>query len=275
MTENRPVAVLGGTGKTGRRVVERLRARDLPVRVAARGGPHRFDWADATTWGPVLDGTDAAYVAYAPDLALPGAPETVARIAGLARELGVGRLVLLAGRAEAEAERAERLVLEAHPARTVVRAAFFAQNFTESFLAQQVAEGVVVLPGGTAPEPFVDLEDVADVAVAALTSDAYAGQVLELTGPRALTFAAAVDEIAAVTGRPVRFQGVSVEEYTAGLTASGLPQDVVDLLGYLFTDLLDGRGSQPTDGVRRVLGRDARDFRAFVARDLAPALVTG
>lgn len=274
-TAARPVAVLGGTGKTGRRIVERLQTRHVPVRAAARGGPHRFDWADPTTWAPVLDGAAAVYVAYAPDLAMPGAPETVARLAAQAHELGVERLVLLSGRGEAEAERAERLVLDAHPARTVVRAAFFAQNFTENFLAQGIADGVVVLPDGTAPEPFVDLEDVADVAAVALTTDAHTGQVLELTGPRSLTFAEAVSEIAAGTRRPVRFQGVPVEEYAAGLTAAGLPRDIVDLLGYLFTEILDGRGSRPTDGVRRVLGRDARDFREFVARDMVPATVTG
>lgn len=263
------VLVLGATGKTGRRVAARLDALGVPVRRASRGGEIRFDWEDDATWAPALAGATAVYVAYAPDLAVPGAPETVARFAARAREADVRRLVLLSGRGEEEAQRAEALVADAFPGRTVVRSAFFAQNFSESFLLGPVLDGVLALPVDGVAEPFVDVEDVADVAVAALTGDALAGRVLELTGPRALTFDEAVSEIVAVSGRDVRFVPVTADDFVAGLRDLGLPEDLVALMRYLFTEVLDGRGTPVADGVREALGRAPRDFREFAAREAA------
>ncbi|PFG42714.1 uncharacterized protein YbjT (DUF2867 family) [Isoptericola jiangsuensis] len=264
-----PVVVLGATGKTGRRVADRLDALGLEVRRGSRTGSPRFDWADESTWAPLLDGAAAVYVAYAPDLAVPGAPETVTRLARAAHDLGVRRLVLLTGRGETEAQRAEATVAAVFPDRTVLRCAFFAQNFSESFFLDPVLDGVLALPVADVREPFVDLEDVADVAVAALTQDGHAGRVHELTGPRALTFAEAADAIAAASGRPVQHVPITADGFTAGLAAAGIPDDLVALLRYLFTEVLDGRGSHVTDGVRAVLGREPRDFAAFATREVA------
>ncbi|WP_277213349.1 NmrA family transcriptional regulator [Isoptericola croceus] len=261
------VAVLGATGKTGRRVADRLDALGVPVRRASRRSEPRFDWADESTWPAVLDGATAVYVAYAPDLAVAGAPETVTRLASVARDAGVRRLVLLSGRGETEAQRAERLVAEVFPARTVVRCAFFAQNFDESFLLEPLLQGALALPVDHVREPFVDLEDVAEVAVAALTDDAHAGAVYELTGPRSLTFADAVAEIAEASGRDLRYEPITMAEFTAGLTALGVPDDETGLLEYLFSEVLDGRGSFVADGVRQALGRPARDFGEYAARE--------
>lgn len=264
-----PVLVLGATGKTGRRVADRLDALGIPVRRASRSGSVRFDWEDESTWGPALAGAEAVYVVYVPDLAVPGSPETVARFAALAREAGARRLVLLSGRGEVEAQRAEVLVADAFPGRAVVRCAFFDQNFSESFLLEPVLDGVLALPVDQVREPFVDLEDVAEVAVAALVDDAHAGRVYELTGPRAITFGEAVAEIAAASGHDVRFVPITMDEFVAGLRAIGLPDDVVGLMRYLFTEVLDGRGTPVADGVRQALGRDPRDFREFAAREAA------
>ncbi|MCK0117112.1 NmrA family transcriptional regulator [Isoptericola sp. S6320L] len=263
------VVVLGATGKTGRRVADRLDALGVPVRRASRSAELRFDWADESTWAAVLDGATAVYVAYAPDLAVAGAPETVTRLAVAARDAGVQRLVLLSGRGETEAQRAERMVAEVFPARTVVRCAFFAQNFDESFLLEPLLQGELALPVQDVREPFVDLEDVAEVAVEALTDDAHAGHVYELTGPRALTFGEAVAEIAAAAERDLRYVPITMAEFTGGLTAMGVPAEETGLLEYLFTEVLDGRGSFVADGVERALGRPARDFREYATREAA------
>ena len=80
----RQTLVLGATGKTGRRVAERLTARGLPVRLGSRSGELPFDWDDRATWAPALHGVGAAYVTYYPDLAIPGAAATVGGFANLA-----------------------------------------------------------------------------------------------------------------------------------------------------------------------------------------------
>ena len=272
MTENmrdeRPTLVLGGTGKTGRRVVDRLRGRGLPVRVGSRSGRPPFDWTDRSTWAPVLQGVRAAYIPY-PDLVLPEATEATRAFAELAVDLGVTRLVLLTGRGEDEAQRAEREARATGADVTVVRCAWFMQIFSEDYLLGPVQAGEVVLPAGAGQlDPFVDADDIADVAVAALTGPGHAGEVYELTGPRLLSFPEAVAEIAAASGREVAYVPVSVEDYAAGAAEHGAPPELVAFLTYLFRDVV-GTGAHLTDGVQRALGRPPRDFADFAARTAA------
>jgi uncharacterized protein YbjT (DUF2867 family) len=267
-TMTRPTLVLGGTGKTGRRVVERLRARDLPVRVGSRSATPPFDWEDPATWAPALDGVGSVYVSYAPDLAMPGADETLGAFARLAVDSGVPRLELISGRGEPEAEAAEDKVRASGADLTVIRCAFFAQNFSEYFLLDGILEGVVALPAGRTPEPFVDADDIADVAVAALTDRRHIGQTYELTGPRALSFAEAVDVIAKVSGREIQYLPITIDDYAAAAAAEGVPNEIVELLAYLFGSVLDGRNVHITDGVQRALGRPPRSFEQY-ARDAA------
>ena len=266
--------VIGGTGKTGRRVAERLVARGLPVRIGSRTGQPRFDWEDQSTWAPALRGASAAYVSYYPDLAVPGAPEAIGALAAVAIETGVRRLVLLSGRGEEEAQRAERVLQASGADWTIIRCSWFNQNFSEDYLVDPVRSGEVVLPVGDVPEPFVDADDIADVAVAALTEDGHSGQSYELTGPRLLTFAQAIEEIAKATGRDIRVMPVSMEEYKSALAEAELPADFAWLITYLFTEVLDGRNAHLSDGVQRALGRAPRDFADY-ARDTAATGVWG
>jgi len=268
MRETRPILVLGGTGKTGRRVAQRLEGRGLAVRIGSRSGEPRFDWNDAATWPSVLRGAAAVYIAYQPDLAVPGAVEAVRSFAEAAVAAGVRRMVLLSGRGEEEARRAERALQESGADWTIVRASWFAQNFSESFLLDAVRAGEVALPAGATKEPFVDTEDIADVVVEALTDSKHVGQLYEVTGPRLLTFADAVGEIAEASGRRIRYTEIPAEDYAAQLDAHGVPGDYVSLVTYLFATVLDGRNESLEDGVERALGREPRDFAAY-ARETA------
>jgi len=260
--------VLGGTGKTGRRVARRLRARGIPARVGSRSGQPPFDWENRVTWAPALRDVNSAYVSYYPDIAAPGAVDTVGAFARLAVGRGVRRLVLLSGRGEAEAQRAEQAVRDSGADLTILRSTWFSQNFSEDYLLEPVLSGELALPAGDTPEPFVDADDIADVAVAALTQDGHAGQIYELTGPRLLTLAEAAAEISKAAGREIRYVPVSAEEYAATAARQGVPGEVIDLLTYLFGEVLDGRNAHLADGVRRALGREPRDFTDY-ARDAA------
>jgi uncharacterized protein YbjT (DUF2867 family) len=263
MITEKPTLVLGGTGKTGRRVVERLRGRGLPVRVGSRSGAPAFDWEDRSTWAPALEGVGSVYLTYYPDLAVPGAVEAAGSFAEMAVRSGVGRLALLSGRGEPEAERAEQAVRDTGADLTVLRSTWFMQNFSEDYMLEHVLSGEIRLPAGEVPTPFLDADDIADVAVAALTDDRHVGQLYELTGRRSLTFAEAAAEIAEAVGREVRYVSVSLEEHTAEAAGHGVPGEVIDLLTYLFSEVVDGRNADTTDGVRRALGREPRDFRDY------------
>ena len=271
--ETETVLVLGGTGKTGRRVVERLEARSVPMRIGSRSGKPPFDWGDEATWEPALRDVGSVYVTYYPDLAVPGSVEAVRSFAKLAVENGVRRLVLLSGRGEPEAEHAELALREVVDAKagaewTILRSTWFMQNFSEDYMLEHVLSGEIRLPAGDVPTPFLDADDIADVAVAALTEEGHAGQLYELTGPRSLTFAEAAAEISKATGREIRYEPVSLEEHAAEATEHGVPAEVVDLLTYLFAEVVDGRNADTTDGVRRALGREPGDFTDY-AREAA------
>jgi uncharacterized protein YbjT (DUF2867 family) len=259
--------VLGGTGKTGRRVAARLTARGLPIRIGSRSGAPPFDWHDQSTWSPVLRGVRSAYVVYYPDLAFPGAAAAIRAFAEQAVAAGVRRLVLLSGRGEEEAQVSELGVRHSGAEWTILRASWFSQDFSEDFLLEPTRSGEIAVPAGDVPEPFVDCEDIADVAVAALTEDGHTGQTYELTGPRLLTFADAADEITKATGREVRYVQVTPEQYASEL-AKYVPGDHVAALTDLFVNVLDGRNAHATDGVQRALGRPPRDFTEF-AREAA------
>jgi uncharacterized protein YbjT (DUF2867 family) len=266
--QNKPVLIVGGTGKTGRRVAQRLSARGVSTRIGSRSGEPPFDWQDQTTWGPALKNVESIYVVYYPDLAVPGAPAAIRSFADLAVKGGVRRLVLLSGRGEEEAQLSERLLQDSGAEWTILRSSWFCQNFSENFLLEGVLNGEVTLPAGIVTEPFIDIEDIADAAVAALTEEGHTNQLYELTGPRSLTFAEAVEEISKASGRAIRYVHVPVKQYASMLAEQNVPHEFVELLTYLFATVLDGRNSQPADGVKRALGREPRDFAEY-AKDTA------
>jgi uncharacterized protein YbjT (DUF2867 family) len=267
----RNVLVLGGTGKTGRRVVERLEARGVPVGVGSRSTGPPFDWEDRTRGSPRcrMSGRRTSPITLILIWRCRARSRRCSAFAGLAVESGVRRLVLLSGRGEGEAQSAEAALREVSDGAgvewTVVRCTWFNQNFSESYLLDPVLDGEVVLPAGDVPEPFVDAEDIADVAVAALMEEGHTGEVYELTGPRLLTFGEAVGEISEAAGREIHYVPVSVEDYTSALIEEGVPEEYVSLVTYLFAEVLDGRDACLTDGVARALGREPRDFRNYAS----------
>ncbi len=258
--------VTGATGKTGRRIAHLLTKNGHAVRAGSRQADIPFEWNDKGTWNAALDGVTTAYIAYSPDLAIPGATATIADFVERAVQSGVSRLVLLSGRGEAEAQECERLIQREDVQWTVVRASWFSQNFSEGAFVEMVQAGEIALPVGDVQEPFVDAADIAEVAFAALTEDGHTGQVYEVTGPRLLTFADAVQEMADATGREISFVQIPSEAFSAGIAEAGLPADIAWLMEYLFTTVLDGRNAYVADGVQRALGREPRDFADYAGR---------
>jgi uncharacterized protein YbjT (DUF2867 family)/DNA-binding CsgD family transcriptional regulator len=267
--------VLGASGKTGSRVAQRLWDRGLPVRGGSRSGEPPFDWDDSTTWAAALERVSAVYISYYPDLALPGAAERVGEFANQATQCGVRRLVLLSGRGEDGALLGEQAVRDSGAEWTVLRSSWFSQNFSEGFFADQVRSGVVTIPVTSVQEPFVDADDLADLAVAALTGDRHVGQLYELTGPRLMTFAEATDEIARAAGRKILLAQVSPRQYASLLAEQNVPSEFIGLMNYLFAEVLDGRNAHVTDGFERGLARPPRDFSEYARQTAATGIWSG
>ena len=264
--------VLGGTGKTGRRVAERLLAKGRNVRIGSRSAVPFFDWDNEKSWDNSLAGVTRAYITYTPDLAMPGATDAIRAFADKAKRAGVERLVLLSGRGEPEAQACEKIVQDSGLEWTIVRASWFNQNFSEGAFIEMVLNGAIALPAGDQVEPFVDADDIADVAVAALTQDHHTGEVYEVTGPRLMSLSDVAADLSRVTGREIAYINVPHDGFVAEIAESGAPKEVVWMLDYLFATVLDGRNAHLTDGVQRALGRAPKDFADFARQAAATGI---
>ncbi|WP_329376334.1 NmrA family transcriptional regulator [Streptomyces sp. NBC_01351] len=264
-TNEHTTLVLGGTGRVGRRVTRRLIERGANVRVGSRTGEPPFDWEDPSTWAGAFAGVRSAYLMYYPEVEWPGAGDDIAAASRLAVDAGVQRLVLLSARNQDEAVRCENAVTSLPVEWTIVAPASFNQNFDEGVFLEPLRQGVLALPAGGNADPFVDADDIADVVVAALTEDGHVGERYELTGPRLWTFAEGVEEIARATGRALRYEPVTREQFADAIVDDGAPRDFAEPLATLISEFFDGRNSSLADGVERALHRKPRDFADWVA----------
>ncbi|MGB2200755.1 MAG: NmrA family NAD(P)-binding protein [Pseudooceanicola atlanticus] len=263
--QDQPILVIGATGKTGHRVASRLDALGVAVRRGSRSCATPFDWEAPETWAPALRGARAAYVTYFPDLAFPGAVEKLESLCETARDAGVDHLVLLSGRGEHHARLGEEVVRTSGIDFTIVRAAWFAQNFSEGYLRDPVLAGALPMPGGDVAEPIIDIDDIADVAVAALTEEGHKGELYEVTGPRLMTFADMASDLSRAIGQEVRHVPITFEDFHANIAQAG-GDFVADVFTAIARETLDGRNARTTDGVRRALGREPGDFADFAQR---------
>ncbi|RDY59253.1 NAD(P)H-binding protein [Flagellimonas nanhaiensis] len=261
------ILVLGGTGKTGRRIVERLTSLGHNVRIGSRGADPSFDWDKPETWSAALEGMDKVYITFQPDLAVPGALEAIEGLVKEAKRQGVRKAVLLSGKGEREAELCEQVVINSGLDHTIVRASWFNQNFSESFFLEPILHGFVALPHADVQVPYVDADDIADVAVKVLLDDDHNGAIYELTGPRLLTFKEIVSEIAEASGREIAFTPISLPAYIKIMEEQGVPADYVWLINYLFSEVLTNPDNHfVKHDIEKVLGRKPIDFSDYVKK---------
>lgn len=259
-----PILVVGATGKTGARVAAKLEDKGVDVRRGSRGSSTPFDWENPATWAPALSGVAKAYVTYFPDLAFPGAVEKLEAFTKVAAASGLQHLVLLSGRGEHHARLGEDVVRHSGIPFTLVRSAWFAQNFSEGYLRDPILGGILPMPGGDIAEPIIDIDDITDVAVAALTEKGHIGELYEVTGPRLMTFAEMAGVLTQATGRTIQHIPITFEDFHANVAASG-DDFVADVFTAIARETLDGRNAHTNDGVERALGRKPRDFAQFAA----------
>ncbi|WP_036380046.1 NAD(P)H-binding protein [Muricauda sp. MAR_2010_75] len=262
--------VLGGKGKTGRKVVQKLKQLNQNVRIGSRSETPSFDWENPETWTNALEGMDRVYITFQPDLAIPGALEAIEGFIKIAKQKRVKKVVLLSGKGEREAELCEQVVINSGIDHTIVRASWFNQNFSESFFLDSILAGHVALPQAEAKVPYVDTDDIADVVVEALINDDHNGEIYELTGPRFLTFEQVVNEIANASGRDITFTAISLPAYTKMMEDFGVSSDYVWLINYLFSEVLGNKSNEViTHDIEKVLGRKPKDFSTYAEETAA------
>ncbi|MGW7062212.1 NAD(P)H-binding protein [Streptomyces sp. NPDC054904] len=271
--------VIGATGTTGSRTAAQLIAAGRRVRAASRRAtplpdtePVRFDWYDPDSHGPALAGTDRLYLV--PPVGDPDPAAVMLPFLRQARAAGVRRAVLLSSSAIPGGGPAVGEVHQALPGLfaewAVLRPSWFMQNFTGAHAhADSIREdGVILTAAGRGRVGFVDADDIAAVAVRALTDDRAPNTDLDLTGPRALGH----DEIAAVltdvTGRPVVHRHLTHDAMVERL-AEAIPREFALMLAGMDRAIAEGAEDRTTDTVRRLTGRPPSDFRTVAERELS------
>lgn len=269
--ERRPILLIGGTGKVGRRLARVLRDQGQEVRLASRsGGDVRFDWRDPETYDHALAGVDAVFIV-GPGSATDWSP-LLRDLLARSVSAGVRRAVLLSARGVeflpgGAVDRAERALREGPIPWSILRPSHFAQNFTEAMFVP--VDGVVVAPVARGKQAFVDVEDLAEVAAVLLTNPDFESDVVEVSGPEAIGFDAAVALLGDSAGQPFAFVDETPEQHVERLRAAGTPEGYITWRMAMLGGIRSGRDSRVSDGVPRVLGRPATSFAEWARREAA------
>ncbi|EMY68560.1 SDR family oxidoreductase [Leptospira vanthielii] len=256
--------IIGSSGKTGFRILSRLKQLDYPVRLGSRNAKPSFDWLKPENWESVIQGVTQVYISFQPDLAVPSSLASIQQLVDVCKKNQVKRLVLLSGRGEPEARACEQVVQNSGLEWTILRASWFFQNFSEGMFLDQILGGPVLFPRVSASEPFVDLDDLADLAFESLITDKHRNRLYELTGPELWNFKDAFQTIAEVTNQIIPFEELPLDDYIQTLKEWGLPEDTTWLINYLFRTVLDGRNESVVKDLELALGRKPKDFRTYV-----------
>ena len=270
------IIVLGGTGKVGRRIVELLELSGNDAVPASRNATHRFDWHDEGTWAPLLSGADRLFIV-GPGSARDWSPR-LAALLDLASRSRLKHAVLLSARGveflpDGAVDRAEKVLAAGPLPWTILRPSHFAQNFTEAMFMP--SNGVISAPVGSGAEPFIDVLDIAEVAVRVLESpvEQFAGKTLSLSGPSAITFAEAARVLTEVSGMPVAFEAAAPAQHSDALRADGVPEGYIRWRMAMLGGIESGADAYVSEGVPEVLGRAATDFRSWAEREVPDSLI--
>lgn len=262
--EHKIALVTAPNSKTGRRVVELLQNANMLVRIASRSTRIKFDWEDTNTWQQAITGVDCAYIILPPNLAFANMAARLQMFVQLCEKNELRRLVLLTGRGEAESEKCEAVLLQSSIASTIVKTSWFSQNFSEGIFLESILNGEVVVPVSGVKEPFIDVNDIAEVVYRSLLDESQNNHVYELTGPDLLSFKDVADMFSEKLNTNVNVTYIPLETYLTELANLGLSHEEIKLTRYLFEQLLDGRNEYITSDLRDLLARDATSFQQFI-----------
>ncbi|BCP53967.1 oxidoreductase [Kaistia sp. 32K] len=270
------ILLTGGTGKTGRRIAPRLAEAGHDVRLASRRGADaralrgiRFDWNDPSTFDAALANREAVYLVAPTD-----APESLRAMQPFldrALAIGIRRYVLLSASSlpkRGPMMGAVHAYLEEHaPEWAVLRPTWFMQNFSEQQHLPTIRdERAIFSATGEGRVPFIDVEDIAAVAVEALTRDVSFNRDLVLTGPRALSYGDVAEIVGAAIGAGVRHVNLSEGALVERFGAAGMHPDYAAILAGMDIWIASGAEDRLSPDVEAVTGRPPNDFVAYAGR---------
>jgi len=274
---SKTILVVGATGTVGTSVAETLAKRGHRVRAATRDPSKvkgaegvRFDFGDASTFHPALEGAEAVFLLS--PVGHANSHGLVAPFLGEATRSGARIVTMTAAGVEYDdsipLRKIELDVERSGAPHVFLRPSWFNQNFETYWYSTIQSDGVIALPAADSKTTFIDARDIGEAAAVALTSPAHLGKAYTLTGPEALTYAEAAAILSEVAGRTIRYESIDDARFGKALAAAGLPPDYAGLLTALFGFVRQGAASQVDPSLAAILGRAPRSLKDY-ARDHA------
>ncbi len=278
------ILVTGAMGKVGAEVVRQLAAAGVPgralVRDRAKAGdlpkgiaPAFGSLDDTASLDAACRGVEALFMG---SFDLPNTLELQANLIAAAKRAGAKRIARLSALSTDEASpvpfarthaKGDRQVLESGIGGIALRPTWFHQNFLAYF-----PKGAMRAAAGDGRVGFIDVRDIAAVAVKVLSAPGWEGQAIDLTGPEVLTHGEVAAILGRATGRSFTYVDVAPADFRREAVADGATETYADILDYLYERIRAGASAGLADGVQRVLGRDPIALAEF-ARDYARELV--
>jgi uncharacterized protein YbjT (DUF2867 family) len=288
--EGRMILVTGASGLNGSAVVRECSRNGVAVRALVRDRskagalaslPHvellEGDMARTETLDRALEGIDRALMISS---ANPQMLETQCRFIDACKAAGVAHVVKFSGKESGIGfdpkkfrftrmhEEIERYLEDSGLAWTHLRPSQFMQVYLRE--APTIAgQGLLLLPLDDVRLSPVDIGDLAQIAFALLTRGGHHGRTFEITGPQALSMGEIATAIGAATGKPVRYQKISLEERRRGMQAAGLPSFMIDALDEQALERLRHPESRVELGTHELFGVKPTTFAEFAKRHAA------
>ncbi|MBI1281756.1 MAG: NAD(P)H-binding protein [Anaerolineaceae bacterium] len=275
---NAQILITGAPGNVGSEVVRALQAKGIPFRVGARDtykarqllGNNieitRFDFLDLETYSPSFAGIDRLFFVRPP--ALSNVQRDIAPAIQAAIKSGVKQIVFLSLQGVEKNSivphhKIEQIIMESGIHYTFLRASFFMQNLSSTQAAEIRDEGEIVLPVGKAKTSFIDVRDIAAVAVRALTAGYDENHKYTLTGKEALDYFQVSDKLSSVLDRTITYTNPSVFRFVWKQLASGRKLSYTLVVAGLYTLTRFGNAKAVTQDVEAILGREPISFDQF------------
>lgn len=271
--------VVGASGNVGRHVARFLVEAGQVVRAAGRdparlaevselegAEPVRFDFADAATWGPALEGVDRVFLMRPPDVT--DTTGVVQPVIERMRDAGVRHvtfLSLLGVNPAMPHWRIERDLRASELTTTFLRAGFFAQNLDTAFRDGIRDHDRIRLPAGRGRTSFVDVRDIAAVAALSLREpERHRYRAYDLTGPRAVGYGEVASVLSAELGRAIVYEDISPLRYWREVRATGAAAQYAVVVSVIQLTTRLGLASKVTGEVQRLLGRPPIPLEQYI-----------